>query len=169
MTSNSWNFPNSRMKEIFGRNFHFVLGEHELIGGRSRTFSKNFGNSWKWRQIPGIFQILERKNFWPKFPLCIRRTWVDRRSFENFFLEFRQFLELLKFLEMTSNFGILGIFVDFYIFIYEILYTYLFYLPFAYLPVTAAIFSSFLSFFFNSSLNSKYTYLFTYLLHTYLL
>lgn len=31
--------------------FHFVLGEYTLIGDRSRNFSKNFGNSWKWRQI----------------------------------------------------------------------------------------------------------------------
>ena len=110
MTSNSWNYRNFWMNEIFGQNFDFVLGEHELIGGRSRNFSKNFGSSWKWRQILRISEILGNdvkflefskflndRNFWPNFRLCIRRTWVDRRSFENFFQEFRQFLE------MTSN------------------------------------------------------------------
>ena len=44
------------MNEIFGQKFDFVLGEHDTIGGRSRNFSRNFGqflemtsNSWNFR------------------------------------------------------------------------------------------------------------------------
>ena len=49
-------------RKIFVLNFDFILGEHKLIGCRSRNLSKNFSNSWKWCQIFGISKILG-KNF----------------------------------------------------------------------------------------------------------
>ena len=36
-------FGNGSRKRNFGRKSHFVLGEHESIGGRSRNFSRNLG------------------------------------------------------------------------------------------------------------------------------
>ena len=110
MTSNSWNYRNFQSTEIFGRKFDFVLGEHKLTGGRSRNFSKNFANSWKWRQIPGIIEIFDRLKFLAENSTLYQEniSWqeVAREIFPRISPILGndvKFLELSKFLEMTSN------------------------------------------------------------------
>ena len=71
------------------------------------------------RDIQKKKKILERwKNFCPKIPLCIRRTWYDRRSIEELFQEmtsnsrnawnswnWRQLLRILKALGLDVKFS----------------------------------------------------------------
>ena len=80
------------------------------------NITKNKRDIWEKRLIS---KFPERwKNFRPKIPLCIRRTWYDRRSIEKFFLEmtsssrkhwnswkWRRFLRISKVLGIEVTFS----------------------------------------------------------------
>lgn len=105
-------------KKNFCWKFDFVSGETR-VDRRSleeffpefQHFLKVMSNSWNFLAFLGsdvkfleLSKFLNEQNFLPIFSFCIRRTWIDRRSFEKFFLEFRLLgSEISKFLKVMSN------------------------------------------------------------------
>jgi hypothetical protein len=94
----SWKFPefetigNGRhIPGILSRFFDFVSGAHD----RQRRWHE-FGDSWKWRQIPGISRSRNFRGFDQTFGqifrFCIRSTW-----------QVEEVARIWRFLEMTSH------------------------------------------------------------------